>query len=252
MTRIIFLGFGNVNSHLAEAFFASEEVTIVQIYNRSLKTLPVTLKQIPFITNVSEIKEADVYIIGVPDDAIAGFSEKIPFKDRLVIHVSGGVAMEVLSENNRKGVVWPLQSFSKNSSVAIKEVPMCVEAESASDTEILKTLFSEISEKVVEISSEERAKLHLAAVFVNNFTNYLYSVSEKITIQNKIDFNLLKPLLTETASKIKHLSPKEAQTGPAKRKDAKTIEKHLHLLAHTPYQEVYRLLTEGIQKEQEK
>lgn len=106
-----------------------------------------------------------------------------------------------------------------------------------------------ISEKVVEISSEKRAKLHLAAVFVNNFTNYLYEIGSEILKKEDLPFDLLKPLIAETASKIENLSPQDAQTGPAKRNDTKTIEKHLHLLENSEYRKFYELFSNALKKE---
>lgn len=102
--------------------------------------------------------------------------------------------------------------------------------------------------KVVEISSEDRRKLHLAAVFINNFTNHLYHISEEIVTENNLDFDLLKPLIMETAIKVNILSPSEAQTGPAKRNDKKKIEKHLDLLNNDQYREIYKIITKSIQQ----
>ena len=91
----------------------------------------------------------------------------------------------------------------------------------------------------------------MAAVFVNNFVNYLYQIGEDILSEDGIPFDLLKPLIKETANKIEILSPKEAQTGPAKRSDSKTIEKHLKLLENSPYKEVYTTLTNHLKKQWE-
>lgn len=249
MIRVCFLGFGNVNYHLCKAFVTAESVSVIQVYNRSKIDSVSFLKDIAITTKLSELKEADVYILGIPDNSIAPFSEAIPLKNKLVIHTSGGVSMQELSDNNRKGVLWPLQTFSKNKEVNFNTIPFCIEAENASDLELLKRLGNSIAETIVEISSEERATLHLSAVFVNNFVNHLYGVSETILKEKNIDFELLKPLILETATKIETLSPQEAQTGPAKRNDTKTIEKHLHLLEGTPYQELYKILTQAIANE---
>lgn len=246
MTNISFLGFGNVSQHLCKTLSDHKKIFVKQIYNRSKIDISSNLIHIPFTTKLSELKEADVYIMAIPDDAITSFSETLPFKDRLVVHTSGGVAMEALSEANRKGVFYPLQSFSKNRFVNFANIPICVEAEMSSDLALLKKLGEVISKKVVEINSEKRTKLHLAAVFVNNFVNFMYDIGNNILDKNELSFDLLKPLIMETASKIETLSPKEAQTGPAMRLDKKTIEKHLHLLENGPYKELYLQLTETI------
>ncbi len=246
MVKVIFLGFGNVNSHLLNALYKSTEVSVEQIFNRNYINLNSAFEDIPFTNDVSKIGEADVYIIGIPDDAIAPFSESLPFQNKLVVHTSGGAAMNVLASKNRRGIFYPLQTFSKQQKVDFENIPICIEAENANDLQLLRTLGETISNNVVEISSEKRAKLHLAAVFVNNFVNYLYQVGSEILEDEDISFQILKPLIAETASKIESLSPEAAQTGPAKRNDKKTIEKHLNLLADSPHKKLYELFTEQL------
>jgi predicted short-subunit dehydrogenase-like oxidoreductase (DUF2520 family) len=156
--------------------------------------------------------------------------------------------LDALSEKNRKGVFYPLQTFSKNREVNFNNVPICVEATEAEDLKLLMNLGKSLSEKVVEVNSEERTKLHLAAVFVNNFVNHLYAIGDDILSDNELPFDLLHPLIEETASKIKTLAPSQVQTGPASRGDQKTIEKHLHLLKEGPISVLYQQLTESITK----
>ena len=250
MLSVVFLGFGNVNRHLCEAFFSSEKIEVLQVYNRTIIELPPSHISINFTNEVQKIKKADVYIIGIADDAISSFSETLPFSDRLVVHTSGSVLMDSISNKNRKGVFYPLQTFSKSRKVNFSEIPICIEAESESDLKILQEMGEIISEKVVEISSEQRKKLHLAAVFVNNFVNHLYQISEAILEKDSLPFELLKPLIKETAAKLDTLSPTEAQTGPAKRNDLKTIENHLYLLTEENYKKLYQQLTKSIQNAQ--
>ena len=247
MIRIAILGFGNLGFNLCNFLNDNTYVSIVQIYNKSKVKLNDRLKDIPFTTNLAELKEADIYIIAIPDDAIASFSERLPFKNKLVVHTSGGGAMDILSEKNRKGVFYPLQTFSKNRNADFNMVPICIEASKDSDLGLLRKLGEALSEKVVVITPEERKKLHLAAVFVNNFANHMYTIGNDILQNAELPFQLLQPLIIETAHKIEDLSPINAQTGPAKRKDKNTIEKHLHLLDKGPYKELYQLLTESIQ-----
>lgn len=248
MTTIVFLGFGNVNFHLINTLYKHNKDSVIQVYNRSKINLNKELNNIPFTTDLLKIKEADLYIIGIPDDAIAAFSETLPLKNKLVVHTSGSVSMEALSERNRKGVFYPLQTFSKNREVNFNTIPICIEAKEEADLELLTNLGNSLSEKVVEIDSDERSKLHLAAVFVNNFVNHLYAIGDDILGNNELSFDLLHPLIEETASKVKTLSPSEVQTGPARRGDQKTIEKHLHLLKEGPESELYQQLTESLMK----
>ncbi|OAD92597.1 hypothetical protein A7A78_01430 [Aequorivita soesokkakensis] len=248
MINVVFLGFGNVNSNLFKTLNNRNEITVKQIFNRNYIKMISPFENVPFTDDVSKIKEADIYIIGIPDDAISTFSESLPFQNKLVVHTSGGVSMGALSNNNRRGIFYPLQTFSKERSLDFKKIPICIEAENKKDLEMLRKLGETISENVVEISSEKRAKLHLAAVFVNNFTNYLYQISSEILEEEDLPFDLLKPLILETASKIENLSPEKAQTGPAIRNDAKTIEKHLHLLENSRYRKLYELFTEELKQ----
>ena len=252
MLHIVILGFGNIGSNLCHALHKAKQVTVVQVFNRNSIEMPEKLTSIPFTSKISELKEADVYIIAIPDDAISDFSASLPFQKKLVVHTSGSVSMQALSANNRKGVFYPLQTFTKNTVADFSNIPICIEAENKEDVNVLKQVGEAISNNITEISSEERKTLHLAAVFVNNFVNHLYAISEAILKNNNLDFNLLQPLIAETAAKIKEQSPKEVQTGPAKRKDTKTIENHLHLLKDSPYKEVYKQLTEAIKKHKKK
>ena len=250
MIKVIFLGFGNVNSQLFEALHKAKGVSIKQVFNRNYIKMISPFEDIPFTDDISEIEEADVYIIGIPDDAISAFSESLAFQNRLVVHTSGGVSMESLASKNRRGIFYPLQSFSKQRKVDFENIPICIEAENEADLRLLRNLGESISKNVTEISSEKRAKLHMAAVFVNNFTNYLYRMGSEILQENDLPFDLLKPLILETASKIETLSPEEAQTGPAKRNDVKTIEKHLSLLRKPEHKKFYELFTEALRESQ--
>ena len=244
MTTVILLGYGNVGQQIYRVMQASKSISIVQVYNRShIETLSTAQTQ-----NISELKKADVYIIAVPDDAIQSLSEQLTVSNSLVVHTSGGVAMGVLSSNNRKGVFYPLQTFSETREVDFKKVPICIEATTKTDIALLQKLGEALSKNVVEISSEKRSALHLAAVFVNNFTNHLYAMASEISEAKNIDFSLLKPLIEETAAKIETLAPKEAQTGPALRNDTSTIKSHLKLLKDLNQKELYKQLTNSIKK----
>jgi len=249
MIKIVLLGAGNVAFHLFTAFEKITDCKVIQVYNRSEESLNDFPSTISKTTLLSEIKSADIYIIAIADDKIASFSETLPFKNKLVVHTSGSIAMKTLSAKNNIGVFYPLQSFTKNKEVDFSEIPICVEASSEKDLQLLKILAKSISNVVYELNSEAREKLHLSAVIVNNFVNYLYKVGSDLLANESLSFNLLKPLIKETANKIESLTPFEAQTGPAKRNDTKTIEKHLHLLTNSPHKKLYAEMTEAILKE---
>lgn len=144
--------------------------------------------------------------------------------DRFVVHTSGSANIHDLDKKNRRGVFYPLQTFSKRVDLDFSEVPLCIETLNKSDYPMLKSLAESVSNTVKRVNSNQRAALHLAAVFVNNFTNQLFRVAHEITESESTEFDLLKPLIMETAKKVQELSPYLAQTGPAKRHDKKTIK----------------------------
>ncbi|MFN9114489.1 MAG: Rossmann-like and DUF2520 domain-containing protein, partial [Bacteroidota bacterium] len=160
---------------------------------------------------------------------------------------SGTLPITALSKKNRRAVFYPLQTFSRVRSVDFTTIQICLETEFHEDYEVLQTLAHVLSEKTYPINSEQRRALHVAAVFVNNFVNQMYQVGFEICAENNISFEILKPLINETAEKIKLMTPLEAQTGPAKRNDEKTIKSHLDFLQNKERQALYKLLTQTIQ-----
>lgn len=228
MISVLIVGNGNVAYHLYNAFLQAEGIAVAQINSRHLENVP----------------EADVTIIAVSDDAIAQVSRKI--NNSLVVHTSGACALEELKNLTRKGVFYMLQTFSKEKDLDFSEVPFCLESENSEDYKLLKTLANSIGKKIYKINSYQRKIVHVAAVFANNFTNHLYKIANDICNKNDVSFDILKPLIKETAAKIKTLSPDKAQTGPAIRNDRTTIKNHLDLLTKEQ-QEIYTLLTKSIQ-----
>ncbi|WP_372792176.1 Rossmann-like and DUF2520 domain-containing protein [Lutibacter sp.] len=247
MINIVILGGGNVAYHLTTHLLKNASVNLIQVYNRSLDKIQ-HLKNFTSITNnLSKLKEADIYIIAVSDDAVIEIASKINFKNKLVVHTSGAIGMNDLHTNCNKGVFYLLQSFTKNRIPDFSSIPVCLEAENEKDLKLLFQLASEISSTIYEINSEQRKHLHLAAVFVNNFVNVMYKIGHDICNTANVPFEILKPLILETASKIGEISPYEAQTGPARRNDTNTIEKHKTMLPINQ-REIYTLLTKSIHK----
>ncbi len=246
MVQVSVIGSGNVAHHLLKAFGASSEVEVVQVFARKKTSVETTNPNVEVIEDWSLLKNVDVIIIAVSDDAIANVSEHIPLNRQLVVHTSGSVALSALNDKNRRGVFYPLQTFSKAKAIDYRSVPICIEAETTDDFQILETLAKSISEYTYAVNSQQRQALHVAAVFVCNFTNHLYQIGSEICIENHLPFDILKPLIQETAQKIATLSPEAAQTGPAKRKDTQTINKHLAFLTAENQKEIYKLLTKSI------
>lgn len=245
MIRIVIIGSGNVGQHLMSAFVKSNTIKVIQVFARNTQTeFPDNLVSVTH--SYSEIMEADLYIISVSDNAIGEVSRNLSFNNKLVVHTSGSVGISDLDTKNRKGVFYPLQTFSKSKDVNFREIPICLEAENSDDYQVLETVAKSISDKIFHINSEQRKALHVAAVFVNNFVNHLYQIGNDICTENNIPFEILNPLIQETANKIISLSPKEAQTGPAKRNDTQTINTHLSFLTDATQKEIYKILTKSI------
>ncbi len=247
MIKVSILGSGNVAQHLIQAFQLNSQIELVQVVARDIKKVAHLLDSNRITTDYTQLQEADLYIIAVADDAIAKVSSALPFKNRLVAHTSGTVSLNSLDPKNRRAVFYPLQTFSKDKPIDFKSVPICLEDKNEQDVQTLKRLAHSISNAVYEINSEQRKALHVAAVFVNNFVNYLYQMGNEICDANAIPFEILKPLIQETANKIATLSPKNAQTGPAKRNDLKTIAAHEEFLKDENQAAIYKLLTQSLQ-----
>lgn len=246
MIKIVIIGSGNVALHLIKAFAKNKSLEVVQAFSRNPKSLSVLLEKRKITADLSKLVEADLYIISVSDNAIASVSSQIPFSNKLVAHTSGTVSIDDLDSKNKKAVFYPLQTLSKDKTINFQEIPVCLEAQNDADYELLENIAHSISKNVQKINSEQRKSLHVSAVFVSNFVNYLYQIGYEICTSNNIDFKILKPLILETANKIITLSPIDAQTGPAKRNDTQTINAHLNLLSDENQKEIYKLLTKSI------
>ncbi|MDF1672300.1 MAG: DUF2520 domain-containing protein [Vicingaceae bacterium] len=251
---ISFIGAGNVATHLATAFYTNG-LTISKVYSRNIENAKLLADKVK-ATATSKITELNnegcIYIVCVKDDVIDNLLMNFPIKNSLIAHTSGSVSMNVFEQKrfSNYGIFYPLQTFSKNKYVDIKKVPFCIEANTKENEQNLYDLAKVLTDNVNLINSEQRKHLHLAAVFACNFSNYMYTVANELLINNDMDLNLLKPLIVETANKIKDNTPKEMQTGPAKRNDKAVIEKQIQLLAnHSDYKDIYQLITDNIIKD---
>ncbi|KGO94871.1 Rossmann-like and DUF2520 domain-containing protein [Flavobacterium subsaxonicum] len=251
MLQVVIIGSGNVAQHLIKAFGTIAQAQLVQAFARHPDQLATLLPPEKITNSLNNLAEADVYIIAVKDDAITDVSSQLPFKGKLVVHTSGSMDLGQIDNKNRRGVFYPLQTFSKNKTVDFTTVPLCLESEFEENYAVLELLAKALSNSVYRISSEQRQSLHVAAVFASNFSNHMYALSSQICQQNNIPFGILNPLIEETAGKIKSLSPVKAQTGPAVRNDRKTIQKHLDFLTDENQKAIYKLLTQSIQQTNE-
>jgi len=247
--NIVLIGSGNVATHLAKALVAKAE-NVLQVYSQNLLNASALAKQVnaEAINQLSEVDQtADLYIISVKDDAIEHVASALNVEG-LVVHTSGTTDIsEIKNYTARAGVFYPLQTFSKVKKVSFDHIPLCIEASNINDLEILKQLAETLSDQVYEIDGEKRKALHLAAVFACNFPNHLYALANQVLIENGLDFNIIRPLIAETADKVMDNLPEKVQTGPAVRGDESTMNKHLGLLESQPeLQNIYQTLSKSI------
>lgn len=248
MISVVLLGAGNVGTHLYHAFKQAANVQVLQWYNRSIERISSYQNEVEITNNLNELVEADIYIIAVRDGHIATVAKALPFKDRLIAHTSGSLHFRFLGLNNRRAVFYPLQTFTAAREIDFSKVPICIESTNKQDIQTLINLSDALGCKHYLIDSEQRNIIHLSAVFVNNFTNQLYRIAHEISDAKNVEFEMLKPLIMETALKAQDMSPYLAQTGPAKRGDKNTIKRHLSLLENPQHKAIYQLLTDAIKK----
>lgn len=254
--RLVIIGSGNVATHMAMAF-KKAGIDICGLYSRTFENAQMLAQKLDLTVfkSIAEIPvDADAYLLAVSDSALPKLLEELSPLDGILMHTSGSVGLDVFSENiMKKAVFYPLQTFSKEKQVDFSIVPILIESEDSTLLEQLKVLGEKISRDVKVADSNQRKQLHLAAVFACNFSNYMFQISGELLKENDLDFELLKPLIGETIEKLNSLSPAEAQTGPAIRQDKKTLSAHLEMLKNHPeYRNIYRLISDLIQKQNPK
>lgn len=247
--KISIIGSGNVATVFARLISNSDH-QINHIYSRTLenaKELAIQYGAGYSDYNGKSETETDLYIIATTDQSFEQLLPNFKVDNRLIVHAAGSISKDVLHHVSQNyGVLYPLQSLHKSTSV-LPEIPLLIDANTEENISVLKKFALSISNNVSVVKDQERFILHAAAVIVNNFTNYLYSIAEDFCLKESADFNLLKPLIMETAKRVVDHSPKEVQTGPAIRKDIQTLDKHLRLLNKYPkLRTTYMRLTDGI------
>jgi len=248
--EVVILGAGNVATHLAKAL-KNKGFTIIQVYSKtavSAKSLADNIET-DFTTEIADIyKHAKIYIYALKDSALESVIAQIDIPNAIHVHTAGSVSIDIFKDKVANyGVLYPLQTFSKTKDVDFSKVPLLVEGNSDETTESLMNIARQISDSCSLANSTQRMKLHLAAVFACNFSNYMYSIAEEIVTESELSFDILKPLIAETADKIKTLAPRAAQTGPAVRYDTNVMDKHLTMLKNNPeLADIYKTLSNQI------
>ncbi|MCG8578727.1 MAG: F420-dependent NADP oxidoreductase [Bacteroidales bacterium] len=248
---IVLIGSGNVASHLAKKLYAAKH-SVIQVFSRSIENARSLAEVInaEAICNLEQINvKADLYILSVKDDVLSGVAEAMPDVKGIVVHTAGSISIDVLDRFSNYGVFYPFQTFTKETDVDFSNIPILVESNDDTIKCTLMNLGRELSNHVIQASSMQRGNLHIAAVYACNFANHMYRLAEDVLDKSNLSFELLHPLIMETASKVQKASPSATQTGPASRKDYKIIDKHLKSLdSGSELQEIYKVLTDSIIK----
>jgi predicted short-subunit dehydrogenase-like oxidoreductase (DUF2520 family) len=250
--NIVIIGSGNVAAVLGRKFKAAGH-NIVQIYSRNASDASALAYEWDTeSTNYKSLisRAADIYLIAVNDGSIDEVVADLRLPGKVVAHTAASVPKEILKDvSPHYGVFYPLQSLRKEM-ISLPEIPVFIDGSDETAKSKLQALAHSIADEKVVISGDaDRLKLHVAAVMVSNFTNHLYALAEDYCRREGLHFRQLLPLIEETAQRIKTVSPKQSQTGPAIRYDQETIQKHLDLLNDYPQlKQVYQLLTESIQQ----
>lgn len=249
---IVLIGAGNVATHLGKAFHEAG-CRIRMVYSRTKESARILAESIgcPYTTDITSIdNEADIYIVSLKDSVLDHIlPELVKCNSKaLFVHTAGSVSIDIWKGlTHRYGVIYPMQTLSKQRDINFDNVHFFIEANTEEDTEMLIKTASLISRHIFKASSEQRKYLHISAVFACNFANHMYSICEHLLTSHGLPFSAMLPLIDETAEKVHHLSPVSAQTGPAQRDDHNIMNSHLSLLKDEPeIAELYLRISENI------
>ncbi len=250
--RIVIVGTGRLAGHLILCL-RNASYEIVQVFGRN----PVKAHRfgdkynVDIVTSFDQIvQNADLYVIAVSDDAIVEVINKLPPLKGICVHASGSIDLDVFADKFTSfGVFYPLQTFTEDRAIDFRNIPILIEANQQNVNDFLNSIATSLSDFVYVVNSSDRRQLHLAAVFVSNFVNALFSIGSAVLDETKLPFEILKPLILETVNKAFESGPEKAQTGPAKRGDIKTMQMHLNLLETKPeFATIYALFSNYITK----
>ncbi len=237
--NIALVGAGNLATSLGVALRKNGH-RVCQVFSRTMDSAKMLAERIDAepITDIDRLTlNADVYIVALKDSAIASLLPSLQKgrEERLFLHTAGSMPMDVFAPYFlHYGVLYPMQTFSKTRIVDFSHVPCFIEADSPDTLNRVKSLADTLTDRVVNLTSESRKYLHLAAVFACNFSNLCYQMAHNVLKGVDLPFDLLLPLIDETVMKVHQLEPAQAQTGPAIRYDQNVISAHLHLLGQDP------------------
>lgn len=247
--RIVMIGSGNVATVLSRLFKKNNH-QVIQVMSRHTPNAKILADELGCAyTNYDGVTDmsADLYVVAIKDSVLFDLNKSFHLGNKVIVHTAGSITKDVLQDiSTNFGVLYPLQSLRKEIE-AVPEIPFLIEGNNDESAGVIEDFAKTLSPVVKRTADEDRLKLHVAGVVVNNFTNHLYSVTEDFCQKENIDFKILLPLIQETVTRIATFSPKEVQTGPAVRNDVFTLDKHLRLLsAHPKLKYLYLKLTDSI------
>lgn len=255
--RVVMIGSGRLATQLALSLYEqrAQGISIVQVWSRTSENARLLADRVGAQAAALDdiVTDADVYLLSVKDDALPVLIPQL-CKGRtegVFLHTAGSVPMSVFQGfAAHYGVFYPMQTFSKERPVSFEHIPVFIEGSDEQALHCAETLAQTVSRSVYRLTSEERRYLHLAAVFACNFANHCYALSARILDEHGLPFDVMKPLIMETAEKVQTLSPLQAQTGPAVRYDETVIEAQKALLADNPRMcDIYDIMSRSIHEE---
>jgi predicted short-subunit dehydrogenase-like oxidoreductase (DUF2520 family) len=245
------IGSGNVAWHLSRRLFACGYL-ITGVYSRKLSHAKLLAEQVKAIAvdSITSLPSSDLYLFSIKDDACRDIISLFPRTEAICVHTSGSLEMNILETvSDNYGVLYPFQSLSKDKTIHFENIPLCIEASNRKTEDLLMGLAKVISHTAFLLDTEQRAYLHLAGVFASNFSNAMYVIARQILQQRNMDFTILLPLINETVEKLNSLSPLEAQTGPAVRRDRMIMDKHITMIENGDWKRLYQLISSTIEQQ---
>lgn len=248
--HIVFVGAGRLACNLAPALQA-QGFAIVQIYSRTEASAHSLAERLhtEWTTDLARVcTDADVYIYALRDTVLPEIAQKLSVQENAIhLHTAGSMSMDVFTGKRHCGVLYPFQSFSKEQQADFRHIPILTEASDDTARTTLRSLAESLSDRVFDADGECRTRLHLAGVFANNFSNCMYALAEEQLHQAGLPFDILLPLIKETAEKVQRIPPRQAQTGPAIRHDYAVQERHKALLTDNDLKTLYNLISHNIE-----
>lgn len=251
INSFVSIGAGNVATHLCNGL-VNKGYILRQVYSRTAKSgqnLAISFN-VQSTTHISDIiSDADFYLVAVSDHAIPEILSHLKIRDKLIMHTAGSIGLDVFENGYKKfGILYPLQTFSKNRSLDISNIPFLVEGSDPGTASSIIQIARKLSRNVLLADSGLRKCIHVAAVFASNFTNFMYTSAYELLKEKHLDYDLLFPLMEETLRKAQSGNPAKFQTGPAIRGDSNIINEHIKLLSHNPdLQKIYTFISDNIQ-----